>query len=181
MKIRRVVVATGPDGKSRLVEDRSAPRSFEMNSAPGTAATLVWATRAGVSLSHGHDGVDSTESSNFVPAPGESRLMIVTYPPDVSLMRSDFDPVAFGGELARLMPGLAETFEPDCPGMHTTDSIDYDVVLDGEIVLELDDGKEVLLRKHDVAIQHGTRHAWRNRSDKSATVLYVMLGAGRAA
>jgi uncharacterized cupin superfamily protein len=95
------------------------------------------------------------------------------------MMRADFDPAAFGAEFAANAPGLAERFEMDHPGMHTTDSIDYDVVLEGELVLELDDGKEVTLRAHDVVVQNGTRHAWRNRSDKPAKMLFVLLGAPR--
>ena len=55
------------------------------------------------------------------------------------------------------------------------------VVLDGEISLELDDGQEVLLKKHDVAVQQGNRHAWRNRGDKPATMLFVLMGKKRAA
>ncbi|RYF63003.1 MAG: cupin domain-containing protein, partial [Comamonadaceae bacterium] len=66
-------------------------------------------------------------------------------------------------------------------GMHTTDSIDYDIVLEGEITLELDDGQQVQLRKHEVAVQHGNRHAWRNLSDQPATMLFVLLGAARTA
>ena len=181
MKFRRVVTAAGADGKSRVVEEGFAPRSFEFTSAPGNAAALLWATQAGATLSRGDDGVDATEDVSFAPAPGESRLKIVTFAPDAQVMRAGFDPVAFGAELARLMPGFAESFEPDHPGMHTTDSIDYAVVLEGEITLELDDGKEVLLRKHDVAIQHGARHAWRNRGDRPATLLFVLLGSKRAA
>jgi hypothetical protein len=105
--------------------------------------------------------------------------MMVTFPPDSVMMRSDFDPSAFGAEFAQNAPGLAERFEMDNPGMHTTDSIDYDVVLDGVITLELDDGKEVVLGRHEVCIQHGTRHAWRNKTDQPATMLFVLLGAQR--
>jgi mannose-6-phosphate isomerase-like protein (cupin superfamily) len=103
----------------------------------------------------------------------------VRFPPDAVMQRPDFDAAAFGGEFAANIPGLAETFEMDHPGMHTTDSVDYDVVLDGEIVLELDEGREVTLRAQDVAVQHGTRHAWRNRSDRPATMLFVLVGARR--
>ena len=106
--------------------------------------------------------------------------MIVTFPPDSSMMSPTFDPMAFGGEMMATLPGLAEHMEPDSPGMHTTDTIDYDVVLDGEIVLELDDGQSVELKKHDVVVQHGTRHAWRNTSDHPVTMLFVLVGAHRA-
>ena len=63
--------------------------------------------------------------------------------------------------------------------MHKTDSVDYGILLDGEIWLELDDGKEVHLKRHDTVIQNGTRHAWRNRSDKPTTIALVLIGAGR--
>ena len=68
--------------------------------------------------------------------------------------------------------GLAE---PD--GMHTTPTVDYAIVLDGEIWLELDEGRSTLLRRHDVVIQNGTRHAWRNKSERAATVAFVLIGA----
>ena len=74
------------------------------------------------------------------------------------------------------MPGAAGHYDPDRPGMHTTQSVDIGVVLDGQLVLELDDG-EVLLGPGDVIVQNGTRHAWRNRSDRNCTMAFVMIGA----
>ena len=52
--------------------------------------------------------------------------------------------------------------------MHTTDTVDIDVVISGEVDLELDDGSEVHLRPGDCVIQNGTRHAWRNRTSEPA-------------
>ena len=65
-------------------------------------------------------------------------------------------------------PGLAERFEPD--GRHATPTIDYGIVLDGEIWLELDNGVETRLGPFDIFVQNGTRHAWRNKSDRPATL-----------
>jgi mannose-6-phosphate isomerase-like protein (cupin superfamily) len=170
MKIRRVVVSNGADGKGAVQSDGFAPRAVQYKSVPGFASALLWSTPAAPAVGASVPAVDATPEVKFVPGPGETRLMFVTFPPDAVMMRADFDPAA---------PGLAERFEMDSPGMHTTDSIDYDVVLEGEIVLELDGGKEVLLKAHDVCVQHGTRHAWRNRSDKPATMLFVLVGASR--
>lgn len=61
--------------------------------------------------------------------------------------------------------------------MHTTPTIDYAIVLSGEVSLELDQGMEVLLRPQDVVVQNGTRHAWLNRSDTLAMVAFFMVGA----
>jgi uncharacterized cupin superfamily protein len=105
--------------------------------------------------------------------------MVVTFPPDAVMMSSSFDPAAAGGEYMQVLPGLAEKFEMESPGMHTTDSVDYAVLLDGEIHLELDDGAAKKLAPRDVVIQNGTRHAWRNKSDKPATMLFVLVGAKR--
>ena len=63
--------------------------------------------------------------------------------------------------------------------MHTTDTIDYGIVLSGEIWLEVDDGEETRLRQHDVVIQNGTRHAWRNKSSAPATAAFVLIGVER--
>jgi len=178
MLVRRVVTGIGPEGRTDVVSDGPAPRAAAFKTVPGFASALVWSTPAGATVGRGTPTDDSVQAS-FVPGPGETRLIVVSFPPDSVMMRADFDPIAFGAEFGRLVPGLAERFELDAPGMHTTDSIDYDVILEGEIVLELDDGKEVLLRQHDVVVQNGTRHAWRNRSDKPAKVMFVLVGAQR--
>lgn len=179
MKVRRVVTGIGPEGRSGVVSDGPAPRAASYRTVPGFESALIWSTPAKAMVGRGTPRDDSPQAS-FVPAPGETRLMIVQFPPDAVMMRSDFDPAAFGAEFAASAPGLAESFEMDHPGMHTTNSIDYDMVLEGEIVLELDDGKEVTLRAHDVVVQNGTRHAWRNRSDKPAKMLFVLVGAPRS-
>ncbi|OBT83775.1 hypothetical protein VE02_07460 [Pseudogymnoascus sp. 03VT05] len=61
------------------------------------------------------------------------------------------------------------------PLMHRTQSLDYGVVLEGEIEMELDGGEVVVLRRGDVAVQRGTMHAWRNRSSTEwARMLFVL-------
>lgn len=65
------------------------------------------------------------------------------------------------------LPGLAERFEPESPGMHFTDTVDYGILMDGELSLELDDGKMVALKHGDIVVQNGTRHlgaSWRQGS-----------------
>ncbi|NRF67727.1 cupin domain-containing protein [Aquincola sp. S2] len=178
MQVRRVVTGVGPEGRGGVVSDGPAPRSAVYDSVPGFASALIWSTAAEGRVGAGTPK-DDTPQVSFVPGPGQTRLMFVTFPPDAVMMRPEFDGAAFGAEFAKNAPGLAETFEMEHPGMHTTDSIDYDVVLDGEIVLELDDGREVILRRHDVVVQHGTRHAWRNRSARPATMLFVLMGTRR--
>ena len=85
-------------------------------------------------------------------------------------------PTAFA-EMEEKLPGLAGHMEPDAPGMHTTATIDFEVVLDGEVWLELDDGVEVHLKPGDCVVQNGTRHAWRNRGSVPARLAVFIVGA----
>jgi quercetin dioxygenase-like cupin family protein len=78
------------------------------------------------------------------------------------------------------LPGMLARMEPDNPGMHTTDTIDFEVVVSGEVVLELDDGAERVLRPGDTVVQNGTRHRWANRRAEPAVVAVILLGAHRA-
>ena len=179
LKVRRVIAGSGPDGTATVLADKAAPRTDDFSSLPGFSSTLLWCTPASPQVGRGDVADPTLDVASFVPAVGETRLLMVTFPPDSAMARSDFDPIAFGEEFQRSSPGLAERFEADHPGMHTTDSLDYDVVLDGEITLELDGGRQVVLKRHEVAVQHGNRHAWRNHSDKPATLLFVLIGAQR--
>ena len=155
-----------------------SPRERAYENIPGHIATLIWSTSSETSVPH--DGVDASVAEKcWVPGPGGSRMFIVTFPPDEVMMDSSFRPEAAMQEIREHVPGLAEHFEPD--GMHATPTIDYDIVLEGEIWLELDDGQEVHLKKHDVVIQNGTRHAWRNKGTRPATLAFVLIGTGGAA
>jgi mannose-6-phosphate isomerase-like protein (cupin superfamily) len=170
---RRVVTGVR-DGRSVVVSDGPVPNAHHYSAIPGMMTSVVYATAAVPHLPQ--DGAEAAPRGLHVPpGPGETRLMIVTFPPDSSLEGADFDPTAADAEQRQFIPGLAERFEADAPGMHQTDTVDYDVVLDGEIWLELDDAT-THLRAGDVVIQGGTRHAWRNRGDRTATMCFVLIG-----
>ncbi|MGE0857709.1 MAG: cupin domain-containing protein [Gammaproteobacteria bacterium] len=64
--------------------------------------------------------------------------------------------------------------------MHTTDTLDFVVMLSSEVWLELDDGAERCVRAGDCVVQNGTRHRWQNRSDRPCVMAAVMVGATRA-
>lgn len=114
---------------------------------------------------------------SFHPPPGGTQFMFVTFPPDSVMQALEFDGAAARAENVRAVPGIGERFEPS--GMHKTDTVDYGIVLEGEIWLELDDGQLEHLGKHDVVVQYGPRHAWRNRTDKPTLMAFVLIGACR--
>lgn len=94
----------------------------------------------------------------------------MTLPPDLDI------PAALA-EIDRKLPGLGEVLEPDHPGMHRTDTIDYEIVISGEVWLELDGGQEVHLKPGDTVVQNGTRHGWRNKSSEPCVLAVTLIGA----
>jgi hypothetical protein len=100
---------------------------------------------------------------------------MVSLPPD-TVMAAPIQPERALAEMLEFLPGLIESFEKEDPAMHCTPTLDYGVLLEGELWLELDDGEQRLLQVGDVIIQQSTRHAWRNRSSRPAKALFFMLG-----
>lgn len=171
---RRVVTGHTAQGRSTVVSDGSVSRAFDFEAVPGMSNELVWATDGrGRSIEIGKDA----EGLSYVPEPAGTRLMIVRFPPDDVFASPDFDPQAASIEQSELLPGLAELFEPDAPGFHRTPTVDYGIVLEGEITLHLDDAAAVTLKAGDMIVQNATRHAWRNPTPRPATVVFVLVGA----
>ncbi len=75
--------------------------------------------------------------------------------------------------------GFVDAFDPERPGMHISDSVDFVHVLSGEVVLEMERG-ETVVKAGDIVIMRGGWHNWRNETDMPCTVASVMIGATRA-
>jgi mannose-6-phosphate isomerase-like protein (cupin superfamily) len=176
--MRRIVVAN-VQGRSQVVEVGRPPRTRAAEHTPGFEQSVVWATAPTpvIDPAVGPATDPTTALTSILPEPGATRLIVLTLPPDSVYADPGFDPAAAAAEMLDIGPGLAELFEADHPGMHTTPTVDYDVVLEGELCLELTDG-EITLGPGDIVVQHGTRHAWRNRTDRPARLLAVLVGAG---
>lgn len=170
---RRVVTGLR-QGKSVFVSDGPVANAHHYAALPGHMTSVVYATASRPALPQ--DAAEQAPARMQIPpAPGETRLMIVVFPPDSVFATADIG--AAIAEQVEHIPGMIESFEPDAPGMHRTETVDYDIVLDGEIWLELDDGVETLLRQGDIVVQCGTRHAWRNKGSRNATLCFVLIGA----
>lgn len=173
--VRRIVTGER-NGKSVVVFDGQVENTHDYASVPGFRTTLAWASEAGTTLPFdGRDPVAGIRS--MLPAPQGTRVIVVQFPPDSVMAAPDFDGAAAGAEYAKYLPGLADTFDTDGSGFHRTATVDYDVILSGELWLELDDGEVRHLKAGDVVIQNGTRHAWRNRTETPAVMLSVLIGA----
>jgi mannose-6-phosphate isomerase-like protein (cupin superfamily) len=176
VQVRQVVTGRDANGRSVVVSDEPTP-AIEVAAIPGSQFHLVWGTEDATPTV----GMKPQEAKvlPFFPGPGGTRFLLLRVAPESSVpepVGSPDDPFA---EVESKLPGLVGAFEPDNPGMHTTDTIDYGLCVEGEMWLELDDGQEVRLTPGTCVVQRGTRHAWHNRSDKPALMAYVLVGAER--
>ena len=155
MGVRRVVTGFDDRGHSTVIADGEA--------FGGDAWAEVWVTDPTTGLDAVVDPHDGT--AVLEPPAGGSAWRVFTVPPD-AVMRERM------AQTAAVVPGL----DPD--GFHTTETLDYVMVLEGEIGFELDTG-EVTLHAGDCVVQRGTRHAWRNRGDRPVRMVAVMLSTRR--
>jgi mannose-6-phosphate isomerase-like protein (cupin superfamily) len=170
---RRVV--TGHSKGKSVVLSYGVVETYEFKSVPGYRHTLVWVNPAIPDL--GQQQRFDKYPESVVPGPGGTSLHYVTFPPSAVFASPTFDSEAARRESLDRLRGLADHFEKDDPGMHKTNTLDYAVVFEGEIWLELDDGKTVHLKQGDVVVQNGTRHAWRNKGTVPVTMLFFLNGA----
>ena len=174
--IHRVVTGHDADGKAVVTSAGALPTVVELSAIPGTVFHEVWNTS--VTPAPADNGADPTLGPLVLPPPANgTRLRFVDIPPDTA----DF--LAHGA--ARMHDAFTEAGDAAAstvaahsphPLMHRTESVDYGVVIDGEMTLVLDDS-EVRLLPGSVVIQRGTNHAWANRSQRPCRMLFVLIDA----
>jgi hypothetical protein len=166
-------VVTGHDrnGKAVFASDQEVdPLTLAL--IPGAEFHRLWG--ADQAPTFPGDGGPTAQPSYYPPV-GGYRFGLFTIPPGEPTVPipADLDLQAGLAEMEEKLPGLPAYLEPDNPGMHTTDTIDFEVVLSGEVILELDDGVETVLRPGNTVVQNGTRHRWGqpgNRASRSGGV-----------
>jgi mannose-6-phosphate isomerase-like protein (cupin superfamily) len=175
MNVRCVVTGQTESGKSVFVRDAPV-EPITLSLLPGVEFHRFWGSDSAPNLPS--DG-SAPPHPRYFPPQGGFRFGLFTIPPGVQEALQPADVGRAVAELQQKLPGLADVLELDNPGMHTTDTVDFDVILLGEVYLELDDGAEVLLKAGDCVVQNGTRHAWRNRSSQNCVIAVTLVGAER--
>ncbi|HEU5082140.1 MAG TPA: cupin domain-containing protein [Acidimicrobiales bacterium] len=174
MDVRRVVTGHDADGKAVFASDERVP-PVTPALLPGSEFHRLW---GGDEAPRFPDDGSMPAHTSYFPPVGGFRFGFFTIPPDGGRgAPADLDVEAALAELESALPGLAGHMEPDAPGMHTTATIDFEVVLEGEVTLELDDGERVTLRPGDTVVQNGTRHRWSNPGDVPARLAVFIVGA----
>ena len=174
--VRRVVTGQTADGKSVFVSDDKV-EATTVALVPGMEFHLMWGANEIPALPT--DGSEPAHHPYF-PPPGGYRFGFFTVPPEGGELPADLDLAAGFEEMEAKLPGMASHMEPDNPGMHTTHTVDFEVVISGQIVCELDDGAEVTLNPGDTFVQNGTRHRWRNPGQEPAVLFVALIGATRS-
>jgi len=176
MQVRRVVTGQQADGKSVFVRDDLVD-PVTVNLLPGAEFHQIWGSDDTVPLPT--DG-NAPHAPTYFPPTAGFRFAFFTLGPDTVTLPADIDLGAALAELGSKLPGMADVMEPEHAGMHTTDTVDFDLVISGEVWLELDDGAEVHLHPGDTVVQNGTRHAWHNKTDKPCVLAVALIGARRS-
>ena len=149
---RRVITGNNTAGKSYVVSDEILPDM------------TLWDTAGDDPLGGGSSRLLPSSAPNLEPAKGGSKCLRVTLQP-WKIMK----PILERGEI----PGV------DAKGFHRTNTIDYIMMIDGEVTLLLDEG-EVTLSAGDLLVQRNTNHAWHVRGDILANFWGVMVSAENA-
>lgn len=176
--IRRIVTGHNGAGRAIIVSDGPAPCTYTDPREPGFSSIDLWRTFE----MPAHIDATTPECTGGprrqLPTASGSVLRINCFPPETESARSATreEAAAF---FALLGNPEGSSFTPGGrhPRMHRTQTVDYAIVLSGEITMLLDDSK-VHLKAGDVVIQRGTNHAWSNRSNEPCVVAFVLL-AGR--
>lgn len=173
--VRRVVTGLDSDGKSYIAEDGPPPAVRVVPERPGYIVSNIWATGAAPSPVDAPDRIAAHKGVS--PPEGGTVIRIIDYPPEP----------ADRAELARqLKASFGQLFDDADqshsldihPGMHETDTVDYAIVLEGEIYAVMEKG-ETLLKAGDVLVQRGTNHAWSNRSGAMCRLAFILIAAER--
>ncbi|MBV8714963.1 MAG: cupin domain-containing protein [Chloroflexi bacterium] len=168
-KVRRIVTGVNDAGRSFILSDTRLPTADVSPGQPVSAG--LWITdRSPASNAGNNDPVADGTIATIPPADrGGSIFRIIDFSPDSQTHRPPEEMERRGAKISR------ERWAK-LPGFHQTDTVDYAIVLEGEVYAVLDEG-ETLMRAGDVLIQRGTHHAWSNRSGKLCRMAFILIDA----
>ena len=167
--MRRIVTGHNSAGRAYVLID-DTPTAVVLEKAGGLRLTELWTTSETPAAFSTSDR--ARRDRRIEPDPGGSVFRVIEYPPDSERLARLKPEEHFASMGAQAAPADRRRH----PGMHKTRTLDYAIVLSGEIYAVLDEG-EVLLRAGDVLVQQGTNHAWSNRTNKPATIAFVLIDA----
>jgi len=172
--VRRVVTGHDASGKAVIIADGEAPNTVEPPNRPGVQINNLW-WNAGSPAPLAGNAETTDRVIGLLPPEDGSIFRIIEFSPEAGWI-GRVDRAAAHRSFAGLGAGeVADASDrPPHPLMHRTETLDYAVILTGEITMVLDD-TEVLLKAGDAVVQRGTNHAWSNRSDTPCRIMFVLI------
>jgi naringenin degradation protein FdeH len=174
LPIRRVVTGHDAQGKAIVALDGEPSTVISFPSVPGTYFFEIWKTHT--MPAPVDNGPDPTLGPRRMgPTPNGSAVRIVQIAPEKD--------IKLPSTVEEMEQHFRETGSPEAatsrlgaphPLMHRTETLDFGILIDGELTLVLDDS-EVQLKPGDIVVQRGTNHAWSNRGDKPCRIAFVLL------
>lgn len=174
--MRRIVTGHNSDGKAIIQEDGPPARIERIGGEIGPLFYEIWNTTETPAKIDHNSGEPQETGIVLAPPKNGTRIRVLDVPPeDPSFKnitpeeaRAHFAEVGAAGASSHAGESSRHAF------MHRTETIDYGIVIEGEITLIVDEG-ETVARAGDIVIQRGTNHGWSNRSDKPCRIVFVLI------
>lgn len=173
---RRIVTGHDAQGRAVILEDAPPPRVARIGGDRGPMFYEVWNTQETPARIDRDSGEPAEEGIKLAPPANGTRIRVLDVPPEDSSF-SEITPEEAQAHFAEVAAGDASSHSGETsrhPFMHKTESVDYGIVLEGELTLILDIG-ETVVRAGDIIIQRGTNHGWANRSDKNCRIAFILI------
>ena len=175
--VRRIVTGHDSEGRSVFLSDEVSTHLRPSPADPNRGLTDLWRTNETPAKNEGAADNAATEIVLTPPKNG-SVFRYFQIPPEGSDPNKTPEQRQADADASFKAMGAGHSRDPDArhPNMHKTDSVDYIILLEGEVTLILDEG-EVDMKPLDVVVQRGTNHAWSNRGDKNAVLAAILIDA----
>ena len=175
--IRRIVTGHDQNGRSIFVSDGVSTHTRPSPVYAKRGLTDLWRTN-GTPADNSGDADNAATEIVLTPPKSGSVFRYFQIPPDDNDPNKTPEQIQADADKTFASMGAAHNRDPDArhPSMHKTDSVDYIILLEGEVTMILDEG-EVDMKPFDVVVQRGTNHAWSNRGDKIAVLAGILIDA----
>tara|TARA_R100000049_G_scaffold4683_1_gene11028 strand:- start:1115 stop:1684 length:570 start_codon:yes stop_codon:yes gene_type:complete len=174
--IRRVVTGHDASGRAIIQEDGIVPRIQKIGGDTGPMFYEVWNTRATPAPIDPASGEPPEEGIILAPPKNGTRIRVLDIPPDDPSF-AEMTPEEARAHFAEIGAADASSFEVKesrHAHMHRTETVDYGIVIEGELVLIMDEG-ETTVRAGDIVVQRGTNHGWANRTDRNCRIAFILI------
>src|SRR5512139_288057 len=174
--VRRVVTGHDAQGRAIIQQDGAVPRVQRIGGPHGPLFFEVWNTRDAPVPIDRDSGEPAEDGIQLAPPKRGTRIRVLDIPPEdksVSAVtpeeaKAHFAQVGAAAASSHTATGSRHAF------MHRTETIDYGIVLEGEVTLIMDEG-ETVVRAGDIVIQRGTNHGWANRSGRHCRIAFILI------